>query len=477
MWYGMSTLLVRGLQIILIPIYTRLLSSGDYGVIDTLTIVAALVNLTVALEIAQGMARFIAEAKDEAAMRSIATTAIAFAVFTYTAFAIGAVLLANPIAMLLFGRVLSQDIMPLAIAAIAVNGVFVVAQDLLRWQLKPRSFALASVSYTLGSACVSIWLVAGAGWGVGGVFAGQLAGAVAGGVVALFAARKLWSGRPSLIQLRVMLSYSVPLVFSGLAIFGNLFVDRMVIRSVLGLDALGVYGVAARLASIISVLAIGLQIALSPLVYRHWQQPGTAETLARVCRLYCCAMVPVVGGLSLFAPEILMVLTGPAFHGGAGILPLLAYAAMLGTLYVFAPGLFLSKRTHYVAWLNLVGVGINLIMSIFLASLVGAWGAAAAVAIASSFILTGYVLMGRRWFDVPYKYGRLSVSLGVLSATVLLATAQNLFVTEFDGVAIAGRGLVLLVACLAAFNGGLDRPDRALLWSGLRIIIRRSPRA
>lgn len=474
--YGLSTFLVRGLQIILIPIYTRLLSSADYGVIDTITIAAALVNLTVALEIAQGMARFIADAKDDSASRSVATTAVAFALLAYSAFTIIAGLFSGPIAGLLFEGTVSQPVLLTAIVAIAVNGMFVMLQDLLRWRLRPRIFALASLSYALGSAGISIWLVSVAGWGVTGVFAGQLAGAMSGGAVALIGASGMLQGRLDTSLLKKMLAYSLPLVLSGLAVFGNLFVDRMVIRSELGLEALGIYSVAARFASTISILAVGLQIALSPLIYRYWQQPGTANTLARVARLYCAAMVPVVGGLSLFTPEMLFILTGPAFHDGAGVLPLLAFGAMLATLYMFAPGLFLGKRTHYVAWLNMGGVAVNLTLSVVLVRAIGAAGAAAAMATASAFILAGYVLFGDRWFHVPYQVARISVSMMLVAATVLLATFQNSLVTEFEIAGIAGRGGILIIACLIAFYGGLDRSDRTLLLTRFRALRDGSPR-
>ncbi|HEY0931231.1 MAG TPA: hypothetical protein VGE27_15020, partial [Gemmatimonas sp.] len=81
--YGLSTLLVRGLQIFLIPVYSRALGSGEYGVVETVAIAGALVNLTIALEISQGMARYIADAPDESARRALASTAVAFAALAY----------------------------------------------------------------------------------------------------------------------------------------------------------------------------------------------------------------------------------------------------------------------------------------------------------------------------------------------------------------------------------------------------------
>jgi O-antigen/teichoic acid export membrane protein len=63
--YGWATLISRGSQLVLIPIYTRMLSPGEFGVVDMVAIFGALVNLTVALEISQGVARYLADARNE----------------------------------------------------------------------------------------------------------------------------------------------------------------------------------------------------------------------------------------------------------------------------------------------------------------------------------------------------------------------------------------------------------------------------
>jgi O-antigen/teichoic acid export membrane protein len=178
--YGGASLAVRGLQIFLIPIYSRVLGLDDYGVIETIAIAGALVNLTVALEISQGMARHIADTPDDLVRRAFASTAIGFAVFAYAAFFLIVAAFADGLApWLLVGKTPPQTLV-VAAAAIAVNGVFAIVQDLLRWQLRPWFYAMASFAYASGSAGVGIWLVELEGAGVVGVFWGQLAGASLG---------------------------------------------------------------------------------------------------------------------------------------------------------------------------------------------------------------------------------------------------------------------------------------------------------
>lgn len=462
--YGVAMLLVRGLQIFLLPVYTRVLGSDDYGIVETVTIAGALISLTVALEISQGMARHIADAQDECARRAFASTAIGFTVLAYAAFALAVAVFADGLTSWLFVDKASPQTLVLAAAAIAVNGVFIIVQDLLRWQLRPGSYVLASLAYALGGAGVGIWLVAVQGIGVVGVFWGQFVGALLGMVVSLRGAKGLLERVFDWQRLRTMLLFSLPLVLSGAAVFGNSFIDRIVVRELLGLEALGVYGVTARFTSVVSILAVGVQAALSPLVYRHWREAGTGDALGRVCRFYCAAMVPLVGFISLFASEIMGTLTGPAFYLGSKILPLMTLGAMFSTLYVFAPGLFLGERTGRVALLNVTGALVNLILSLTLVSWLGLTGAALATTIAACVVFVGYVFLGRTWFKVKYEVVKVTASLGFVIALVLTGLQWQPEVITWDPLGTALKLALLLLSTLAVYRLGLNNDDRAVIW-------------
>ena len=55
--YGAASLVSRAASLFLVPVYTRVLAPTDYGQLDLLTAFGSLMQLTVALEISQGLAR------------------------------------------------------------------------------------------------------------------------------------------------------------------------------------------------------------------------------------------------------------------------------------------------------------------------------------------------------------------------------------------------------------------------------------
>jgi O-antigen/teichoic acid export membrane protein len=461
--YGVSALAVRGLQILLIPIYSQVLSPGEYGVVETVAILGALVNLTVALEISQGMARYIADSPDESASRIYASTALAFAAAAYAAFALVVLAFAADLTQVFFAGQTSSLTLELAAMAIAVNGVFVIFQDLLRWQLRPGSYLAASLAYAVGSAGVGVWLVSVESIGVVGVFWGQLVGALLGVTVSLSRSHDQLIILFDMQRLGAMLRYSLPLVVSGAAVFGSLFIDRIVVRELLGMDALGIYGLTARFASVISILAIGLQVALSPLVFRNWREAGAGEALGRICRYYCAAMVPLVGFISLFASEIMTIFTGPTFYPGSNILPLLTLGAMFSTLYVFAPGLFLGERTGHVALLNISGALVNLILSITLISWLGLSGAAVSTAITACFIFFGHIFFGRKWFKVDYDAVKITTSLVIMVVVVLIGVILQFEATSWSLSRTVFKLVLLMLSTIAAYQLALNDDDRSLM--------------
>ena len=84
--YTLGHVLSSGIAIFLLPIYTRYLSPAEYGVIDLFIVIAAIVNLTIALEISQGIARYYQEAKNEKEKRKYTSSAFWFTILVYSLF-------------------------------------------------------------------------------------------------------------------------------------------------------------------------------------------------------------------------------------------------------------------------------------------------------------------------------------------------------------------------------------------------------
>ena len=163
--YGLSSLLTRGIGLLLLPLYTRALSPTDYGRVDLLLVVRSLVAVTLSLEIGQALVRFLVEARDDERRRELASTALWFTAGAYLLFGAAAMVWARPLSAWLLDTPTQAGVVRVAALYMGIAGVFQLMQDLLRFDLRARAYAAASIVSALVVAATTAGLVLGCGWG------------------------------------------------------------------------------------------------------------------------------------------------------------------------------------------------------------------------------------------------------------------------------------------------------------------------
>ena len=144
--YTIPSILSRGISIILVPLYTRVLNPSDYGSLDLFMVFANLVNLVVALEISQGVARFYASEGDSYRKTLYASTSLWFTLFCYILFSSAMIYLSSSVSDFIMGQSKHLIAFKCGIIYILVNGVFYLAQNQLRWELKSKEYFWLALS-------------------------------------------------------------------------------------------------------------------------------------------------------------------------------------------------------------------------------------------------------------------------------------------------------------------------------------------
>lgn len=446
--YGMSSVLSQGVPILIVPIYTRLLSPNEYGGMDILSVFANLIILTVALEISQGLARHYPDASNVKDRIEYASSALWFSAGAYGLFVILSLSFSRPLTMIILGSPTWEETFRVAIISIGGNGIFFLFQNLLRWQIKPGWYAAASISYVLISTGVGIWLVAGFETGVAGIFYGQLAGAAAGGFVAWFFSRDFYRLTFSREKCGEMLAFSMPLVPSSISVLVANYIDRFAIQNLMTLDDVGIYGVGFRFATVVNLLMVGFYSALTPLIYQHYRKERTPADLASIFRYFLCGTLPLVVAVSIFSKEILWLFATPPYYAAWSVIPILACASVASRMYIFAPGLDIAKRTTAIALINLAAAVANTTLNFLMIPHWGIEGSAWATLISALFAFIGYMVLSQRYYLVPHRWRQ------ILSATFVSATAVIIWLVFFDhGIFLQPEQFVLkvLILMIAAF--------------------------
>lgn len=417
--YGIASILSRGLALFVLPIYTRVLAPADYGALDMITTLGALANLVVALEVSQGLARFWPECTTVDEQRRLASSAWWFSVAMYALFLSASLFGVEWINSYLLGNVRFITAMRLSLVFISLNGLFCLLQNQFRWELRSREYAGVSVIYSALMLGLGALFAYGLHLGLIGIMWGQiLAAAVANGI-AWWRLRLSFVLEFDLSRLHQMLCFSAPLVPSGLATFVSLYINRLALNSMASLYDVGLFGIGYRIASVVTLLIIGIQGALTPLVYAHYQKPSTPRELAKLFEWFLAFSLFGCLGLSLFSHELLLFFATPAYLPGAGLVTFLAPALLLSQMYIFAPGIAIQKKTHWQLAITIVTALISVVLNLLLVPRLGVKGAAFATLITAMVFFICWVTTSHRLYPIPFRwYSIVAAVLGFAACLV-----------------------------------------------------------
>ncbi len=444
--YGLGALLARGVNVLLLPLYTRLLSPGDFGISEVITTLILLLGLIPPLEISQGVTRFFPNAKTDGEKTLYASTSVLYVAAVCLIF----VLVCIPFANQLTRHFLESDdgiLMVLALLTFLFSAIYNLASQLLRCQFLALKFSIVNVVFSLVSILASVFAVAVLQIGIRGVLVGNLAGYVSGVGLALFFARQNLDWKFNMQKLWEMLAFSAPLVPSALGYFATLYINRIMLKFMLTIIDVGLYNVAFRVVSPINLIVATFLSSVTPLVYEKYETENMPFEIARVFRIFFGAGLTLMIGLSIFSREILFLLTTEKYFDAASIVPILTLSALLSGIYGFNYGLYIAKKTGLIALINILSGAINVGLNFILIPAMGLLGAAWATCLSILVNTVVSLWFGQKYYPIPFPFRRILAS----SIWALTAMWIGSFLTGMGWLDIMLKG-ILVVLSLITFS-------------------------
>jgi O-antigen/teichoic acid export membrane protein len=201
-----------------------------------------------------------------------------------------------------------------------------------------------------------------------------------------------------------MLIFSLPLVLSSTAIHLSSFADRLIINDVLSLESLAVYGIAAKAASVITILLSGIQGALSPHFISTWNTAFGLKSLSRIFFIYLVISIFLLMFLKIFDKYILIFLGTSKALGGTKVLLILASASIVNGLNIFLFGLIKSLKTSLLSVIYLSTAALNIYLNYYLINLYGIEGAAFATLISASVGFLIHFYFSSKHLKLPFSF-------------------------------------------------------------------------
>ena len=418
-WYGVSAALAKALALLTVPVLTRTLGPGDYGLVDLATSTAALLTLVAMLSADIPATRFHALAAEEnAPLRPVSSYVWVVGIASIL---LAAILL--PLSSVLAERAWGQgDEVPLALLTLLLVPVSAIQAALAQTQRimsRPRTFAGLSLLDLVAQLGLAVLLVL-LGFGASGVVLGFIGGSLIGLVVAAAASLPVLRTPPDRATATAIASDGLRFLPYTIAFVVADWIVRTTLANALGAAAVASFGVALRLTSALSLVGAAFSMAWGPVGLARERGPQTSRLFGRALLAYGVASAGTALVLAALGPEVIRVVAGGGFGDAALILPGLALAAAFaGTEYVLVVAAGIAERGSRVALASTVGALVQVGATLLGVPLLGlaAVGPAALLGRAVSFAIL--LVSVRR--DVAYARGLLmAVGVAAVAAALLL---------------------------------------------------------
>jgi O-antigen/teichoic acid export membrane protein len=466
--YSLATLAGPFFTIVLTPLYTRVLRPEDYAILDTTTTFGILA-MTLGTFGLGGAATAYYYDEDAGYGRRIMTTACLLALAWALLLALLVAVMAQPLALFLLGSHQNTILFYLVAINVPLGVCYSMLQTNLRLLMAVKRANALALTFMVLTACFNILFVLVLRWNVFGV---QLAMVLTNLGVSSVGLALTWHhgwGRPSWSLARPLVRTGLPLVPASLSFWALAYVDRLLLPAyAVALNDRGQYAIANKLASMLTLITVPFQSAWGPLALSMRNDPEAPRTYAKVLTYYMIGGLGLALALALFAKEILLVFTTPAYVGAAPMVSLLGYAAVgTGAHVAVGVGAYLTKRTDLLGWTTMAGAGLNFGLNLVLIPWFGIWGAAWATALSYLAMPIWLALLSQRLYPVPFETWKVGTTLALQAA--LLAIAFWLApVTLWSGVAIKGGLLAGYLAGLLLLRLVEPSEARALVAGILR---------
>ncbi len=415
--YTVGIFLTRGISFLLLPLYTRVLSPNDYGLISILSSLAALTLPFLTLELTQAIGIYYSESRSEAERVSYYSTAFWFILISNICYALVFYSCYQHLNYGFLSDITTKTILFVVFLGTAINTVFNILQSQLLWRQKSVQYSSITIVSVLATILLTVYFVLNLRLGAMGVFLASLFGNLIGALLSLYTTRAYIKAEFNLGKLKQLLSFSTPLIPSNLGFYAFLYIDQLLVNHYLGMSSAGIYAVACRFVIVVNLVLYAIGSALPPFIYQNHQNLQTKISLEFITRLFVIFAFLIVLGLLLAGGDIIVLFTTPAYLGAAKLISLLALATFIININIFAPGLIIAKRSGIISSLNILAALLNLGLCFYLIPKFGIEGAALSSLMSAVLFGISYFVVSQKLYRIEYNWIRF---LGAFVTFVLL---------------------------------------------------------
>jgi len=451
--YGISTILGRFLNFILVPLYTNVLKTSIYGIMTNIYAYIAFLNVIYVYGLESAYFKYASTLEVGNKKENFSTPFISIflssSIFTVLLYAFS-----SDIAE--FISLSKEDAVLVKYSAwmLFFDALCVIPFASLRLENKAKKFALIKLANILLNVSLNIILLLVFKKGVYGIFISGVAASMFTFILLIPVIKSHFEFSFPQNLYNALLAFGLPYIPSGLSVMIIQVINRPMLEKMMGYDAVGVFQANYRLGIFMMLVVSMFEYAWRPFFLSNAKEANAKEIFARVLTYFTVFTCSVFLMISFFIEEIVQIplpgrghLIGSSYWGGLDIVPVILLSYLFNGLYMnFIVGVYIEKKTKYLPLITGLGAIANVIFNLLLIPPFGLMGAAIATLISYIVMASGMYYYNQKVYLIKYEYNRLykiALSTGIVFFIFLLIDKRFSLVTE----------IVFKVLLLGSFAG------------------------
>lgn len=410
-YYMVAGFLPSAVGFITLPLFSRVLSPEDYGVLALVQALSAFLPLIMTLQLPSSVRRFYFDYEVHELKCYVSTLFAAIIV-------VGGcmVVLLNVFLPEILSAILPQSSVGYeTLFRIGVFTAFILAlsnYNGLLLRVRQRAIAymrVALVAFFIGLA-VNLYMVVWLGAGAKGIVIGQFCSACVALVGYIFCNKGLYCLQMKSSVLKGAMFYAVPLILSALMSNVYFYGERIIMDSYVSLTAIGLYGFSGRIAWLFKKFVNLFNEAFLPRFMQVAVEDSQAATreAAEVADIFLFLLSMCLTVVALFTFEMLHIIFDPRYSVVWLMLPVLCSAYFFRSVYCFSvAGILFEKKTAYMPLITAIAAVINVTLNVLLIPRFGVMAAAWVMVGSFGISALAAAYWSRPTLFIPLKYGRI----------------------------------------------------------------------
>lgn len=332
-----SSIIMKASKVLLLPVYSRYLSTAEYGLLGGINSIKDFVQIFIGLYVGNSFRRFFFEEKKSAETVTVIFSTIFWFVLIWGTLLVCFLLLLSPWIIQPLLEVPFSPYVPLAIIPILLTQLGITTTFYFRETLNIKLILIPNLVIYFVSIGISLFMLIHWDMKVVAILTG---GAVSGILTLAYNLRmaiklKLLQQVFSVQWIKKILKFSLPLVPStGSSVIARV-TDRLILTYYSGLSQVGLYSISSNIAQLMymfidSITQIQGSIGMSALTE---DKEAGKKQIAEFISFYIWIAVFFYLGLTLFSKELLYFVTPEEYHSAYVVVGILALNPLMGGLY------------------------------------------------------------------------------------------------------------------------------------------------